>query len=89
MAASPGPGPRALVDGTGRRALHRHPQPAPGWRWGVILGELADPDWDCPTTIAKVDRKLLVVCSQVRVMHTRSPPQVPFEIAATDFPNWA
>jgi sugar lactone lactonase YvrE len=62
---------------------------APGWRSGVILGELADPDWDCPTTIAKVDRKLLVVCSQVRVMHTRSPPQVPFEIAATDFPNWA
>ena len=61
---------------------------APGWRSGVILGELADPDWDCPTTIAKVDRKLLVVCSQVRVMNTTTPPQLPFEIATTELPVW-
>ena len=61
---------------------------APGWRSGVILGELADPDWDCPTTLAKVDRTLLVVCSQVRVMHTKTPPQLPFQIAATELPSW-
>jgi Cu-Zn family superoxide dismutase len=61
---------------------------APGWRSGVILGELADPDWDCPTTIAKVDQKLLVVCSQVRAMHSKTPPRLPFEIAAAELPSW-
>jgi sugar lactone lactonase YvrE len=45
---------------------------APGWRAGTIVGELADPGWDCPTTIAKVDGKLLVVCSQVRAMQTKT-----------------
>jgi hypothetical protein len=61
---------------------------APGWRSAKIVGELADPDWDCPTTIAKVDGKLLVVCSQVRAMHTKTPPHLPFEIATTDLPAW-
>ena len=60
----------------------------PGSRSGVILGELADPDWDCPTTIAKVDRTLLVVCSQVRAMHAETPPRLPFQIAAIDVPRW-
>jgi hypothetical protein len=61
---------------------------SPGWQSGVILGELADPGWDCPTTIAKVDNKLLVVCSQVRAMHAKTPPRLPFQIAAIDFPSW-
>lgn len=61
---------------------------APGWRSGVILGELADPDWDCPTTIAKVGGKLLVVCSQVRAMHANAPPRLPFQVAAIDLPRW-
>jgi hypothetical protein len=61
---------------------------APGWRSGVIAGELAGPDWDCPTTIAKVDGKLLVVCSRVRAMQVGMPPRLPFEIAAADLPHW-
>ena len=61
---------------------------APGWRSAAIVAELADPDWDCPTTIAKVNGQLLIVCSQVRAMHTKTPPRLPFEIASTDLPNW-
>jgi hypothetical protein len=61
---------------------------APDWRSAVIVGELADPDWDCPTTIAKVEGKLLVVCSQVRAMRTGTAPHLPFEIASTDLPTW-
>jgi sugar lactone lactonase YvrE len=61
---------------------------APGWRSGTIVGELADQGWDCPTTIAKVGGKLLVVCSQVDVMNTKTPPHLPFEIATTELPNW-
>jgi sugar lactone lactonase YvrE len=61
---------------------------APGWRSAAILGEFTDPGWDCPTTIAQVDGKLLVVCSQVRAMHTKTAPRLPFEIAATDLPHW-
>lgn len=61
---------------------------APGWRSGTIVGQLADPDWDCPTTIAKLDGKLLVVCSQVRAMHTQAAPHLPFEIASIDLPHW-
>jgi Cu-Zn family superoxide dismutase len=60
----------------------------PGWHSGTIVGELADPDWDCPTTIAQVAGKLLVVCSQVRAMRASSPPHLPFEVAAADFPGW-
>ena len=62
---------------------------APDWRSGTILGELTDPAWDCPTTIAKVDGKLLVVCSQVAKLHTQRLPQLPFQIAATEFPRWS
>ncbi len=57
---------------------------APGWHSAAIVAELADPDWDCPTTLAAVDGKLLIVCSQVRAMHTNTPPHLPFEIATTD-----
>ena len=57
---------------------------APGWRSAAIVAELADPDWDCPTTIAEVHGQLLIVCSQVRAMHaktrhacpSRSPPPI-------------
>jgi sugar lactone lactonase YvrE len=56
---------------------------APGWRSGTIVAELADPDWDCPTTLAAVDGKLLIVCSQVRAMHTKTAPLLPFQIATT------
>jgi hypothetical protein len=49
---------------------------------------LVDPDWDCPTTIAKVDGKLLVVCSQIRARHAGTPPRLPFEVAAADLPTW-
>lgn len=58
------------------------------WRSARILGELTDPAWNCPTTIAKVAGKLLVVCSQVRAMHTQTAPRLPFEIVATDLPRW-
>jgi sugar lactone lactonase YvrE len=57
---------------------------APGWRSAAIVAELTDPSWDCPTTLAAVDGKLLIVCSQVRAMHTQAPPRLPFEIATTD-----
>jgi len=57
---------------------------APGWRSATIVAELTDPGWDCPTTLAAVDGKLLIVCSQVRAMHTNTPPRLPFEIATTD-----
>lgn len=60
----------------------------PGWHSGTIVGELTDPDWDCPTTIAKVAGKLLVVCSQLRAMRTGTPPHLPFEVAAADLPGW-
>jgi sugar lactone lactonase YvrE len=61
---------------------------APDWRSGQILGELTDPAWDCPTTIAKVGGKLLVVCSQVVLQRTGGAPRLPFEVVATDFPAW-
>jgi len=61
---------------------------APDWRSGRILGELVDPAWDCPTTIAKVGGKLLVVCSQVVLQRTGGNPRLPFEVVATDFPVW-
>ena len=57
---------------------------APGWHSAAIVAELTDPGWDCPTTLAAVDGKLLIVCSQVRAMHTKTPPHLPFEIATTD-----
>jgi sugar lactone lactonase YvrE len=56
----------------------------PGWRSAAIVAELSDPDWDCPTTLAAVDGKLLIVCSQVRAMHAKTPPHLPFQIAITD-----
>ena len=46
------------------------------------------PGLDCPTTIATVNGLLLIVCSQVRAMHAKTAPRLPFEIATTDLPNW-
>jgi sugar lactone lactonase YvrE len=60
---------------------------APGWHSGTIIAELTDPEWDCPTTLAAVDGKLLIVCSQVRAMHAKIPPHLPFQIATTDLPH--
>lgn len=57
---------------------------APGWQSAAIVAELTDPSWDCPTTLAAMAGKLLIVCSQVRAMHTQAPPRLPFEIATTD-----
>jgi len=61
---------------------------APDWRSGQIIGELTDAAWDCPTTIAKVGGRLLVVCSQVKLQRTGGNPRLPFEVIGTDFPEW-
>lgn len=61
---------------------------APDWRSGVIIGELTDPAWDCPTTIARAGGQLLVVCSQIVAKHTGAAPRLPFEVIGTEFPCW-
>jgi hypothetical protein len=61
---------------------------APDWRSGVIVGELTDPAWNSPTTIAKADGQLLVVCSQIVAKHLGVSPKLPFEVIGTDFPAW-
>jgi sugar lactone lactonase YvrE len=61
---------------------------AADWQSGQLLGELTDPAWDCPTTIAKVDGKLLIVCSQVVLQRTGGQPSLPFEVIGADFPDW-
>lgn len=61
---------------------------APDWRSGVILGELTDPEWDFPTTIARVGGQLLIVCSQLGRKVTAVPPVLPFEVIGVDFPGW-
>jgi hypothetical protein len=53
-----------------------------------VLGELADPAWDCPTTIAKVGDELLIVCAQLRAQHAGTPPLLPFVVAGRAFPRW-
>jgi hypothetical protein len=53
-----------------------------------VLGELADPACDCPTTIAKVRDELLIVCAQLRAQHAGTPPSLPFIVAARAFPRW-
>jgi sugar lactone lactonase YvrE len=58
----------------------------PDWRSGVILSELTYPEWDFPTTIAKVGGQLLVVCSQINRRDTAVPPTLPFEVIGTGFP---
>lgn len=60
----------------------------PGWQSGTVLGELTDPDWDSPTTIAAVDGQLLVLCAQLRATHLNTPPSLPFVVAAMDMPRW-
>jgi sugar lactone lactonase YvrE len=62
---------------------------SPGWRSGTVIGELSDPGWDGPTTIAEVGGKMLVVCSQLSRRRTGVPPVLPFQVVATDFPDWA
>jgi sugar lactone lactonase YvrE len=61
---------------------------AAGWRSGELLGELTDPAWNSPTTLALVDGKLLVVCSQLRNRHFGTDPELPFEVVAVDLPTW-
>jgi Cu-Zn family superoxide dismutase len=61
---------------------------APDLRSGTILGQLTDPSWDGPTTLAKVDDILLVVCAQIPAMHAQTPPDLPFMVAATSMPSW-
>lgn len=61
---------------------------AADWRSGVLLGELTDPGWSSPTTLAHVDGKLLVVCSQLKARRTGTPPRLPFEVIARDLPDW-
>ena len=61
---------------------------APGWRSATIVAELADPGLNCPTTIAKVNGQLLIVCSQIRAMRAKTAPRLPFEIVTTDLPTW-
>jgi len=58
------------------------------WRSGRVLGELTDPDWDSPTTIAAVDGQLLVLCAQIRARNLNTPPSLPFVVAAMDMPSW-
>ncbi|GAB3399961.1 SMP-30/gluconolactonase/LRE family protein [Flindersiella endophytica] len=58
------------------------------WRSGELLGELAEPAWNSPTTLALVDGKLLVVCSQLKARHFGTAPELPFEIVALDLPEW-
>jgi sugar lactone lactonase YvrE len=62
---------------------------APGWRSGTIVAEIPNPGWDCPTTIAKVEGKMLVVCSQLHALRAKKQPHLPFEIASTDLPSWS
>lgn len=59
---------------------------AEDWRSGQLVGELTDPAWDCPTTIAKAGGKLLIVCSQVALQRTGGQPNLPFEVIGTDLP---
>ncbi len=61
---------------------------APDWRSGAVIGELSDPAWDSPTTIAKVDGKLLIVCSQIVRRETGGEPKLPFEVVGIEFPVW-
>jgi Cu-Zn family superoxide dismutase len=62
---------------------------APDWRSGRLIGELTDPAWDCPTTIAKVAGQLLIVCSQVRLLEGGGTPALPFEVVGIEFPIWS
>jgi hypothetical protein len=61
---------------------------APDWKSGTVLGVLTDERWTFPTTIAKVAGELLVVCSQLHAPRLNIPPQLPFTVAATEFPTW-
>jgi sugar lactone lactonase YvrE len=61
----------------------------PDWRSGTLIGELADPEWDFPTTIAHVGGQMLVVCSQVGKKDTDVPPSLPFRVVSAGFPDWS
>lgn len=61
---------------------------AAGWRSGELLGELTEPSWSSPTTLALVAGKLLVVCSQLKARHFGTDPELPFEVLALDLPDW-
>lgn len=61
---------------------------APDWKSGAVLGELTDERWSFPTTIARVGGELLVVCSQFHARRLNILPDLPFTVAASDFPSW-
>lgn len=61
---------------------------SPDRRHGTVLGEITDPRWDTPTTIAKVAGRLLVVDAQLRARRAGTPPRLPFQVLALDLPVW-
>jgi hypothetical protein len=61
---------------------------APGWESGTVLGEVTDERWNTPTTIAKIGGELLIVCAQFGAQRLNVPPDLPFAVAATEFPSW-
>ena len=81
-------GDSAYVTDTGKPLIWRLPARRDGIGEPEVDGMLADPAWDCPTTIAKADGQLLVVCSQIVAKHLGNSPRLPFEVIGTDFPAW-
>jgi hypothetical protein len=61
----------------------------PDWVSGAVLGEMTDPGWDFPTTIAQVGGQMLVVCSQVAKKDAGIPPSLPFRVVSVRFPEWS
>ncbi len=57
-------------------------------RIGTLLGELTDPRWDTPTTIALVGGRLLVADAQLRARASGAAPRLPFQVLALDLPQW-
>jgi sugar lactone lactonase YvrE len=80
---------RGTVAGGDFRAMITALRLAPDWESGTIVGELTDERWaSFPTTIAKVGGELLVVCSQFHTQRLHIPPELPFTVAASEFPSW-
>lgn len=79
---------RGTAAGGDFRAMITAVRLAPGWESGTVLGELTDERWSFPTTIAKVGGELLVVCSQFHTQRLNIPPDLPFTVAASEFPSW-
>jgi hypothetical protein len=62
---------------------------AQDWVSGAVLGEITDPGWDFPATIAKVGGQMLVVCSQVGKKDAGIPLSLPFRVVSARFPEWS